>query len=181
MGREQRRREQFKNKNKKVEENELDVSIKLSTAIKLVSFVVILLFVIYYVLAIFVTKELDVSDDTSTIKPTDEEVSNNSGVSNKILASNIFNQKEEEYYVYFYDFNDENEVVSGVVSSISDKVYRVDTSSSLNSNYVTDSDSNKDATNLDELKVIDPTIIKIKGDKIVEYYEGSSNIYDKLN
>ena len=180
MGREQRRKEQFKNKNKKVEENELDVSIKLSTTIKLASFVVILLLVIYYVLAIFVTKELDVSDDTSTIKP-EEEISNTNSVSNKILASNIFNQKEEEYYVYFYDFNDENEVVSGVVSNISDKVYRVDTSSSLNSNYVTEDGSNKDATNLDELKVVDPTIIKVKGDKIVEYYEGSSNIYDELN
>lgn len=180
MGREQKRREQFKNKNKKVKEEELDTSIKGITLVKLVGFVIILLFVIYYVLAVFVTKEIDISNsgEKSTIT---ESTNSGSSVSNKILASNIFNQKEEEYYVYFYDFNDEDDVVSSIISGMTEKtIYRVDTSSSLNSKYVTEEKGNKSAKNLDDLKVINPTVIKIEADKIVKYYEGNNEIYKKL-
>lgn len=180
MGREQRRKEQFKNKNKKMEPNELDTNIKLATAIKLISFILILLFVIYYVIAVFVTKELDISNKNKETSTITEENSTNT-VSNKILASNIFDQKEETYYVYFYDFTDEDELVKNVMSSISETtVYKVDTNSSLNANYVTEEKGNKKATTIDELKVKNPTVIKIAGDKIVEYYEGSSNIYEGL-
>lgn len=182
MGREQRRREQFKNKNKKSREEELDTSIKWTTVVKLICFIVILLFVIYYILAVFVTKELDISNGSDTKENTTEETTDTSSVSDKILASNIFNQKEEEYYVYFYDFNDEDDVVNSVISSITDtKVYKVDTSSSLNANYVTEDKGNKDALNLDELKVKNPTVIKVEADEITEYYEGSNNIYKGLN
>ena len=59
-------------------------------------------------------------------------------------------------------------IVSSKLSS--KKVYNVDTSSGLNSNYVSDV-SNKKATGLDDLKVINDTVIKIVGDTIVEYYE----------
>ena len=181
MGREQRRREQFKNKNKKIREEELDTSIKWTTIVKLVCFIVILLFVIYYVLAVFVTKELDISNKNNE-KSTIEETNNASSISDKILASNIFEQKEDEYYVYFYDFNDEEEVVSSVISSISDtKIYKVDTSSSLNANYVTEDKGNKKADDIDELKVKNPTVIKVESDKIVEYYEGSNDIYKGLS
>ena len=180
MGREQKRREQFKNKNKKIKEDELDTSIKGITLVKLVGFVIIFLFVIYYVLAVFVTKEIDISNngEKSTIT---ESTDTGSSVSNKILASNIFNQKEEEYYVYFYDFNDEDDVVSSVISGMTeDVIYRVDTSSSLNAKYVTEEKGNKSAKSLNDLKVVNPTVIKIEADKIVKYYEGNNEIYKKL-
>ena len=181
MGREQRRREQFNNKNKKVESEELDTSIKWETIIKLVCFVIILLFVVYYVLAVFVTKEIDISNGNANNSSSEELDSSNNSINDKILASNIFNQKEDSYYVYFYDFKDENEVASGAVASITDTVYRVDTSSSLNANYITEETGNNKAKSIDELKVKSPTLIKISGDKIVEYYEGSNNIYEGLN
>lgn len=181
MGREQKRREQFKNKNKKVEE-ELDTSIKLTTLLKLVGFMVILLFVIYYVLAVFVTKEISISNGNANSSNSEEETENNATtVSDRILASNIFNQKEDEYYVYFYDFSDENEAVASVMSNISTKVYKVDTSSSLNSKYVTDEKGNKKAKKVEDLRVKNSTVIKIDNDKIVEYYEGSSEILDGLS
>jgi len=181
MGREQKRREQFKNKNKKLKEKELDTSIKGITLIKLVGFVVIFLFVIYYILAVFVTKEIEISNKEEEKSTITESTDTENGVSNKILASNIFNQKEEAYYVYFYDFNDENEVVSGIISGMTEKtIYKVDTSSSLNSKYVTEDKGNKSAKNLEELKVINPTVIKIEADKIVKYYEGNDEIYKKL-
>ena len=177
MGREQKRKEQFKNKNKKIKTEELDTSIKLETTIKLVSFVVIMLFVIYYVLAVFVTKELDISNGSNKEDITEN---NNSTIDNKILASTIFEQKEEEYYVYFYDFNDKDELVESTVMGLSHKVYKVDTSNGLNSKYTTEEEGNKEATSLEELKVKSPTVIKIKADKIVEYYEGSSKISNEL-
>ena len=120
---------------------------------------------VYLISALFITKELD--------RFSKEEVKENTNsVENSILASAIFKQKEDEYYVYFYDFNEDNNMYKNIVSSklSSKKVYNVDTSSGLNSNYVSDV-SNKKATGLDDLKVINDTVIKIVGDTIVEYYE----------
>ncbi len=178
MGREQRRKEQFKNKNKKNVEEEFDTSIKWETTIKIVCFTLILLLVVYYAIAVFVTKEIDISNGNNKKEETKENINT---TNDKILASNIFKQKEEEYYVYFYDFSDEDGMVANAIMGISDKVYRVDTSSGLNSKYVTEENGNSDATSLDELKVTSPTVIKIEADKIVEYYEGSSEITKNLN
>ena len=181
MGREQRRREQFKNKNKKLNEEDVDTSIKLTTVIKLVSFIIIFLFVIYYVLAIFVTKELDIVDKNKKSTITEQTEADTTLVSGKILASSIFEQKEDDYYVYFYDFNEEDELVKGVINTLTEeKVYKVDTSSSLNANYVTEEKGNKKAKSVKELKVVSPTVIRVKADKIVEYYEGSNDIYENL-
>ena len=120
---------------------------------------------VYLISALFITKELDWFSKK-------EVKENASSVENSILASAIFKQKEDEYYVYFYDFNEDNNMYKNIVSSklSSKKVYNVDTSSGLNSNYVSDV-SNKKATGLDDLKVINDTVIKIVGDTIVEYYE----------
>ena len=179
MGREQKRREQRMNKNKKVNEEELDTSIKLITAVKLVFFVILLLFVIYYILAVFVTKELAITSKNE--EQTTQTKADASSITDKILASNIFNQQEEEYYVYFYDFAKEDELVANTISGITDtKIYRVDTSNSLNSNYITEENGNKKATSIKDLKVKNPTIIKISSDKIVKYYEGSNEIYKGL-
>ena len=52
-----------------------------------------------------------------------------------------------------------------------DKVYKVNTRSAMNTNYVSDS-SNKNAKTLEELKVVNHTLIKISDDTITEYYEG---------
>ena len=59
------------------------------------------------------------------------------------------------------------------------KVYKVNTDSALNSKYVGE-ESNKSASSVDELKVVAPTLVKISGDKIVEYLEGNE-IVDKLS
>ena len=82
-----------------------------------------------------------------------------------------------EYYVYFYDYNEEDrEITSAINSKLpSKKIYKVDTSSALNNNYVSE-ESNKSAKNINELKVKASTIIKISGEEIVEYYEGEEII-----
>ena len=175
MGRELRRKQAKKDgKSLEVVSKKEDNTIKkyIITVLSIVGIVT----VIYLVSGLFITKEIDWFSK-------DEDVNNNTNkVENTILASDIFKQKDEEYYVYFYNF-DEKETdnkATALVSTIYDKkVYKVNTNSALNSKYVGE-ESNRNASSIDELKVITPTLIKISGDKIVEYYEGNE-IVDKLS
>lgn len=177
MGRELKRKEAKKNKKNIKKEVELDTSIKGSTALKIIIFSILILLVLYYIIAVFVTKEIDISGSNNT----DQTETTENSVSNKILAKNIFNQKEETYYVYFYDFNEEDNSISSAINSKSDiKIYRVDTSSALNQNYITDDAGNRNVTSLTDLKVKNPTIIEITNDTITAYYEGSSEILSFL-
>ena len=129
--------------------------------------------IIYLLSALFVTKELKwfEKDDEKEVVET---------VANTILAKEIFDQTEEEYYVYLYDFSDTDERITSTVSEklTGSKVYNVNTGSALNSNYVSET-SNKKAKKLSDLKVKSPTLIKISKDKITLYYEGNE-ILEKI-
>ena len=164
MGRELRRK-QAKREGKSLENEEIKEEYNVKKIVITCVIVLVSIGLVYLISALFITKELDWFSK-------EEVKENTSGVENSILASAIFKQKEDEYYVYFYDFNEDNNMYKNIVSSklSSKKVYNVDTSSGLNSNYVSDV-SNKKATGLDGLKVVNDTVIKIVGDTIVEYYE----------
>lgn len=180
MGREQRRKEAKKVRNNKIARDiNNDDMFKASTILKIVFAVIIILLVLYYILAVFVTKEIDVSGNKDS---SSNEMDSSYSVSNKILATNTFRQVDQVYYVYYYDFDEENEDIASLVNNLTDyKVYRVDTGSSLNSNYVTEDESNKDVTDISNLKVKNPTIIKIDNDKVVEYHEGVDDITSFLS
>ena len=182
MGREQKRKVQRQYKNKKVEEEiTSEDMMKASTILKIILGVVIVILVFYYGLALFVTKELDFSGSKKGNDTTEEENTADS-VSNAILAKNTFDQSEDIYYVYYYDFNDENEVIANSINNLLDyTIYRVDTSSGLNSNYVDENTGNKKVSSIDDLKVKNPTIIKVDNDKVVSYYEGVDEISNFLN
>ena len=178
MGRTERRKQERKNKNNKINNEIKEYSGKdtIITTIRIIITIALILLALYFVVAIFITKEIDFSS-----KDNDTTTETASTVSDKILAKNTFNQKEETYYVYFYDFNDEDNDISSDIYNINDKVYRVDTSSSLNKNYVTEEETgNKNATSIDNLKVINPTLIKVSNDKITEYYETVESIVSYL-
>lgn len=184
MGRELRRK-QAKKEGKSLQKEEVEDK-NLIRKLLIITFILVFIgSAIYLLSALFITKELDwINSDKSTKQSEAEENSNN--VSNSILASAIFKQSEEDYYVYFYDFdnvdsdNDLENITSTVENALSNhKVYKVDTGSALNSKYVSDS-SNKNAKTLSELKVVSPTLIKITGDTITEYYE-KNEIISKLS
>ncbi len=183
MGRELRRKEEKRNKSrKKIEEREeiLDTSIKGITVLKVVSSIILILLVVYYIMAVFITKEIDISEKTSDTEATENNSS--SSTTNKIVAANIFSQQEEKYYVYCYDFSDEDDGVAQAVSGASDKtIYKLNTKDGFNSKYVTDGEGNKNATSLDSLKISSPTLIEITQDKITGYYEGRSSIINFLS
>lgn len=177
MGREQRRKEAKRNGTniKEVKENkELNSGVEKMSALKITIVVVILFVILYLILAIFVTKELDLS--TKKDEDTNEETTQS--VSNAILASATFKQSDETYYVFFYGFDDEDDtkLSSSVTSGLTDyKVYKVDTDSGLNKNYVSDT-SNPNVTSISDLKVKSPTLMLISADNVEEYIEGKDNI-----
>lgn len=174
MGRELRRK-QAKKEGKSLKNENITEDYSLTKFIKVLTIVVLSAVLLYLISAIFITKEINLFSKNNTTNTTQT-------VSNAILAKSIFNQSEESYYVYFYDFNENNNSINTTISSklSSSKVYRVDTSSSFNSKYVSDT-SNKEAKTLDDLKVVKDTLIKIEGDIITVYLEGEEEITNNLN
>ena len=164
MGRELRRK-QAKKEGKSLQPEIKEEKNQIKSLMIITGVLVVIICVIYILSALFVTKELDWFDkkenDTTPVL-----------MENTILASEIFKQAEENYYVYFYDYNDEDSQISATVSNklSSSKVYKVDTSSALNKKYVSN-ESNKSAKKLEELKVKAPTVIKVTGEEISAYYE----------
>ena len=176
MGRELRRKQsKIEGKSLKREINNNDDN-EVQKFVKISIILIILCVVIYLLIGIFITKEIKWFGNNSENDVVDT-------VSNNIIASAIFKQKEEEYYVYFYNFEETNNNIESTISSkLTDyKVYRVDTNSSLNQNYVSEDSSNPNAKNLEELKVKAPTLIKIINDQIVSYYETENGIINGLN
>ena len=170
MGRELKRKQAKKNGQnvRDFSKNDNDSEMSMKKLLIILGVVVLIAIILYLFIGIVVTKEIDWFSNGN-----DNEVINKP--SNSILASAIFRQTEEEYYVYFYDFDESNTSIDSYISGISDKIYRVDTGDALNSNYVSDT-TNKDAKTLDDLKVKSPTIVKIVNDQITEYYEGEEAI-----
>jgi len=170
MGRELRRK-QAKKDGKSLEKIELKEENQIKKYIINIIAIVSIFAIIYLISALFITKELDWFGK--------KENSNNiNEVANTILASEAFNQSETSYYVYFYDF-DEDEKESDITNLVNNdsnlaesKVYKVNTKSALNNNYVA-SESNKNAKTIDDLNVVNHTLIKIEDDKITAYYEGN--------
>lgn len=172
MGRELRRK-QAKREGKSLQKPVVKEENNTKKMFKIVFGLIAFFAILYLLLGIFVTKEIKWFDKSNN----NNNSSNGSGVTNSILASAIFKQSPEEYYVYFYDFSDEDKkITSAITTNITNlQVYRVDTSSAMNSKYVSD-ETNKDAKNLEQLKVKAPTLIKITGETITEYYESNEII-----
>ena len=168
MGRELRRK-QAKKEGKSLAIEEVKNENQIKKLIKIVCLLVFIVVMIYLISALFITKELNWFNNSK--ENTSETKANNS-----ILAKQIFRQSEEEYYVYFYDFNNPDSEINSLISSklSESKVYKVDTSDAFNSNYVVKNETdatNHSVTSLDDLMVVNPTLIKISGDVVVEYYE----------
>ena len=180
MGRELRRKQAKKDKTPLKEEKIIKIENPYEDIYKLLkTFGIILavILLIYFVVALLITKEID------WFSKNDDNQSEVQTVKNSILAKNTFEQKEEEYYVYFYNFEEENTSIASLISSklSEDKVYRVNTNDALNSNYITEEEvGNNTADSIDNLKVINPTLIKISGDTILEYHETKDNVISYL-
>ena len=89
----------------------------------------------------------------------------------EILAGEVFNRKASEYYVLFCNSSDTyasyylSLINSYKYNSDSLPFYTVDIEKKINNEYVTN-----------ELKIENPTILKIKDSKIVETISGQENV-----
>ena len=174
MGRELRRKEAKRN-GKNVRDIQKLSKEKPMTMKQFITIIVVLLvfFVILYILTgIFITKDIKWFDKK------DNTTDNASTVSNKILGVDSLRQSEEEYYVYYYDTTNENIKVTNAVNMLGKMVYKVDLHDSFNANIV--GEPSGVVSDISELKVADPTVIKVANSTITEYYTGVEQIITTL-
>ena len=124
----------------------------------------------------------------SYLKKEDKKAKENEQVeisSNRIIAGSIFNRPYDEYYVIAYKSNDNSSTIYDTIVSMyaskdkALKIYVVDLDSALNKDYYSNK-GNKSATSLEDLKLSNPTLIKINKKKIIKYIEGQSEIKKEL-
>ena len=169
MGRELRRK-QAKRDGKNVREVQKKIKDKPLSSKTFITIIIVLLsfFVILYLLTgIFITKEIKWFSNNNNEEQIVE-------IQNKILATDSLRQTDEEYYVYFYDTTKENTEVANALYSIKEKIYRVDLNDAFNSNFV--GEPSGIVENINDLKVSNPTIIKVSYEKITELYSGKDEI-----
>ena len=141
--------------------------------------VLLIVFVVSYLLiGFFYTKELSLNKNEDS----EEEVNVDNST---IMIGQLFEQKEDTYYVIIYDVNDKKSSIPSwlsvyILSDSSLAVYTVDSSKKFNSSYLVTESSNKQASSLDDLRVISPTLIKISNKTISEYTEGEEDIINIL-
>lgn len=128
---------------------------------------VLIFFFFAYLLMGIITGEIKFGKDKKTSTDIQYE---------EILAGTSLEQNSDDYYVVYYDFNDKYSFVSTFVSTLSsnNKVYKVDLSKKFNEEYI--GEVNINAKNINELKVSNPTLIRVKNKQIVKVVSGESSI-----
>lgn len=173
MGRELKRK-QAKREGKNVREVQKKSKDKpLSPKTFITILVVIFLFfaILYIITGIFLTKEIKWFENSKEETETDT-------ITNKILASDSLRQTEEDYYVYYYDTKENNSDIENSLYSIEEKIYRVDLNDEFNSNFI--GEPSGKVENINDLKVSNPTLIKVSSEEIKEFYSGKEQIIEAL-
>lgn len=167
MGRELKRKEAKRTgKNvKEVQKNNKEEPMSTKKFITIIILLIILFVLTYIFTGIFATKDIKWFS-----KKTEDAEETESNIENRILASESLKQLEDNYYVYFYDTTKEDTEVTSAVEKLDGKVYRVDLHDDFNSNYI--GEPSGKVSSIEELKVSDPTIIKVSSAEIIEYYTG---------
>ena len=100
-----------------------------------------------------------------------------------IRVGNIFNRPYNSYYVLASDLNENTNYQSLASSYLSkhtdEKIYYIDLSLDINKKYI--GNSNKNATKASEIKLKDPTLIKIENGQITNYLDDKSSIENELS
>lgn len=134
--------------------------------------VVLVVIALFYLFAVYITN-----------KPQKINIPEESISYEQITAGSTFNMSDEEYIVLFYSRENNADITSNISNYKSLNkigVYYVDLDDAIN-NSVISSQSNKNATKASELKVTNPTIIRIKDGKIIDYIEGQDNVVNYIS
>lgn len=97
-----------------------------------------------------------------------------------IVAGQSFNRNYDEYYVVFYNYDEESSLTTKILNIKTNKVFRVDLANGINKTIISDH-GNKDVTNAGELRVNGTTLLKIENGNKVEYIEGIDSVTEYLS
>lgn len=150
-------------------------------------FLITLIIVIVGVVGIYLlTKYVVKKDNATNNSSTTEEKSYIDP--NTAIVGTMLNKSSDAYYVIIYDKTKDNATTYySLVSTYKAKdkalkVYTVDLSNGLNKKYIaTDNKTNPKATNLEDLKFGEVTLLKVKNNKITEAYETTDAIKKALD
>lgn len=162
-------------KKQKKEYNDAEEKSIVSRFIMTIGLILLALVALYLFVGIFITKSISFG------KKDKEETTEVASDKTTILASQIFDQKEDEYYVLVYDTTDEVHNIEQFLNLYKTKsgslpVYKVDSSKKFNSNYIVTEDSNKNPESINDLRIITPSLIKISSKHVSEYTEGFEEV-----
>lgn len=150
-------------------------------------FLITLIIVIVGVVGIYLLTKYVVKKDNSTNNSSNTEEKSYIDPNTAIVGT-MLNKSSDEYYVIIYDKTGDNATTYySIVSTYKSKdkalkVYTVDLSNSLNKKYIaTDNKTNPKATNLEDLKFGEVTLLKVKNNKITEAYETTDAIKKALD
>ena len=100
--------------------------------------------------------------------------------SQMVITGTMFNKEEEEYLVLAFDMQDEKQyfysVLAGNYTDTTKNLYYLDLSSGFNTNFI--ADKTVISNDLTKLKFSGPTLLVIKGDKIIKSYTSEEKIID---
>ena len=150
-------------------------------------FLITLIIVIIGVVGIYLLTKYVVKKDNATNNSSKTEEKNYIDPNTAIVGT-MLNKSSDAYYVIIYDKTKDNATTYySLVSTYKAKdkalkVYTVDLSNSLNKKYIaTDNKTNPKATNLEDLKFGEVTLLKVKHNKITEAYETTDAIKKALD
>lgn len=150
-------------------------------------FLITLIIVIIGVVGIYLLTKYVVKKDNATNNSSTTEEKNYIDPNSAIVGT-MLNKSSDAYYVIIYDKTKDNATTYySLVSTYKAKdkalkVYTVDLSNSLNKKYIaTDNKTNPKATNLEDLKFGEVTLLKVKNNKITEAYETTDAIKKALD
>ena len=150
-------------------------------------FLITIIIVIIGVVGIYLLTKYVVKKDNATNNSSNTEEKNYIDPNTAIVGT-MLNKSSDAYYVIIYDKTKDNATTYySLVSTYKAKdkalkVYTVDLSNSLNKKYIaTDNKTNPKATNLEDLKFGEVTLLKVKNNKITEAYETTDAIKKALD
>ncbi|MDD3821901.1 MAG: hypothetical protein ACOXZW_01165 [Bacilli bacterium] len=155
-------------------------NIEVTSTIKTLAFILIF-FILMYLITALITGEIKLNKKDKT-------GNDNTAIQyQEILAGEIFNKLEPQYYVIIYDFNNHD---SSIIKSLIDqyfanetatltKLYEVNLGNHFNKTIKSDV-SKINTSNIKELQVKDVTLIKVKDGQNILAVEGVTAISKTL-
>ena len=148
--------------------------------------VILILVVVYLSTAVFMTGEIGdkKKDEKDEVTNVSEESQTSTLYDNMIIASKTFEQKNDEYMVIFFSQKDTSDTLKNMISTYDSsdkdtKLYKVNTDEVIN-RFVISDEANNSATNYNELKINDITLVTIKNGVIASYIVTEDNVIEAL-